>query len=116
VHDSRLRAVLAGSPTQRRAFFGDETLSIFAEVYDNYWMLSRDVRVTSTIRTASGEAVSSAERSLQAGNGEPRYEFSSRLPLRTMSPGDYILTVEAQSTAVAAATASRQLRFSVIAN
>jgi VWFA-related protein len=99
-----LNDVLPAPPTTRRDFVPDETLALFAEVYDNNGRVRRDppytIDVAARLLDASGEIVrlvsdrreSRATRRPSGGHG-----FTLRLPLEDTAPGTYVLQVEARS-------------------
>jgi hypothetical protein len=71
--------------------------------------------VTTSVRSASGEVVFDRERTLEnvtsGAPATPRYQ--TMIPLQGMDAGDYLLVVEAVSSADAKAVASRQIPFTV---
>jgi Ca-activated chloride channel homolog len=115
VEDSQFMVMLDGQVTHRQEFSTDETVSMFAEVYDNHPMLSKQVGITSTVTSASGDVISRVERTFEADDDQTRFSFNAKLSLSGVPPGAYALTLEAHSTGVPGATTSRQVQFSVVA-
>jgi VWFA-related protein len=115
VEDPQFQAMLDGPVTHRQRFATDETVSLFAEVYDNRPMLSKRIGITSTVTSASGEVISRVERTFEADDDQTRFAFNARLSLSGVDPGAYALTLEAHSTGVPGATTSRQVQFTVVA-
>jgi hypothetical protein len=84
-------------PTTRREFSSEEELTVYVEPYDSQRTPAHRVSVTSTVRADDGRVVFKhvEERSneeLQAARG-----VSTRIPLKELGPGLYVLTVEARS-------------------
>jgi VWFA-related protein len=111
--DAVLRRALPTQPTTSRRFRGSEVLTVFAEVYDGHWMLSRRIGVTATLLASDGRAVFRDEQLLGSANRE-RFYFTGRLPLAGLPPGNYVLSVEATTRGGVLASASRELRMEVV--
>jgi VWFA-related protein len=100
-----LNDVLPEPPLASREFAADETLVLFAEVYDNNDRVRRDraytIDIAARLHDASGQIVrlvsdqrgSRAARRPSGGHG-----FTLRLPLDGAPPGAYVLQVEASSS------------------
>jgi VWFA-related protein len=112
---------LPAAPTTAREFISDETLALYAEVYDNNARVDREApystTLTATLRDASGSEVrqvseargSRATRRKSGGHG-----FTLRLPLEGLAAGQYALRVEARSGRDPAAVVSRGLPIRVL--
>jgi hypothetical protein len=112
--DRLLRALGGGPPTTARLFHRDETLSAYAEVVDAGAATRRDVELVTIVRDARGrELVHSvrpnASERAEAGHGFP---YAIDLPLRALTPGAYVLRVEARAAGTPE-PAVRELRFEV---
>jgi VWFA-related protein len=102
--DRALAALLPGDHTARRDFPANDTLVIFAEIYDNELARPHVVRVTSTVRREDGTEVFSAraehtseELSKAAGGTRPGgFGHRVTVPAPTLGPGRYVLRVQAQ--------------------
>jgi VWFA-related protein len=111
-----LSDVLPAPPTTAREFTPDETLVLYAEVYDNNGRVKRDppygISLTASlhdgaglvVRDVSTERSSHAERGASGGHG-----FSLDFPLRDAPAGSYVLRVEASSERDPAHTVSRNI-------
>ena len=99
-----LRDVLPGPPTTAREFAPDETVALFAEVYDNTRAARKDppytIELTARLVDAAGQVfrLTSEQRAARTprrpSNG---HGFTLRLPLERVAPGQYMLQVEARS-------------------
>jgi VWFA-related protein len=96
-----LKDLLPGPPTSRREFTLEDTLAVFAEVYDNETSRPHTVDLTATIRTDDGTQVfvTREERASQPTTDARQhvYAYLARIPLQDLVPGKYVLTVEARS-------------------
>jgi VWFA-related protein len=110
--DTILRRALPSQPIVERRFKPAETLTVFGEIYDSHWILSREIGVTQVIRSEDGRIVSRDEQALRTGN-RGRFYYSGRVPLESFAPGEYVLTVEAYTRDGVPASASQQMRFTV---
>ena len=121
--DRALAALLPGAHTTRRHFPVNDTLALYAEVYDNDLSSPHQVRVTTSVRDAKGREVfttSAAHDSaeLAAGPGGARQKtggFGHRvtLPAAKLGPGHYVATVAAVRLGSSERSVSRQLTFTV---
>jgi uncharacterized protein (TIGR03435 family) len=111
--DAVLRAALLDQPTPARRFARDETLALFAEIYDGHWIVSQEVGATMTVATENGRVVFRREQVLTSGN-KGRFYLKGTLPLGGFGPGDYQLLVEVHTRKGIPANASRQMRFTVL--
>jgi hypothetical protein len=91
-------------PTTIREFTGNETLVLYAEVYDRNDRVTRDppyaITLTAILRDATGSVVQSvsSERSSRAELGRSGgHAFALRLPLESVPAGTYAIDVEARS-------------------
>ena len=99
-----LQDVLPEPPTTAREFDADQTLALFAEVYDNRRQGANapasPIRMVASIQDASGQQVHSVMEERQAS--APRrasggHGFMMRVPLQSVPAGSYVLRVEASS-------------------
>ena len=100
-----LQDALPAPPTTSRAFASNETLVLFAEVYENNDRVRRDpsytIHVTARLYDAAGDVVrlvSDQRDSLATRRPSGGHGFTLRLPLDAARSGDYVLQVEARST------------------
>jgi len=116
--DDQLKPVLPGPPVALRAFPQNDEVSLFAEVYDNAASTPHKVDITTTVTSDDGKSVfkNDEERSstdIQGKRGG--FGYSTRIPMRDLSPGRYVLKVEARSRLGKGATVSREVQFTVAA-
>jgi VWFA-related protein len=114
--DEQLKAVLPGPPVASRAFPQNEEVALFAEVYDNAGGTPHKVDITTTVTTDDGRVVFKTEEprdSADLGGKTGGYGFMTRIPLKDLAPGNYVLTVSAKSRLGSTPTAERQVRLVV---
>jgi hypothetical protein len=111
--DPVLRSALPTQPTPARTFSSGETLTVFGEIYDSHWILSRQVGVTTALKTEGGTVLHRSEEILRSGN-RGRLFYTGRVLLETLQPGAYELTLEAYTRDGIPASGSQQLRFHVL--
>jgi len=114
--DPGLKDVLPAPATALRTFPPADTLSIFAEVYDNQASAPHRVAITSTVLADDGRVMFTAsdERSsadLQGKKGG--YGYQQQIPLTQFGPGRYVLRLEARNLSSNGAKASREVEFRV---
>jgi hypothetical protein len=109
---------LPGPPVATREFHQGDTITLFAEIYENLGGgQTHQVAITSQLRSDEGRVItqSSEQRSsteLQGKSGG--YGFSSELPLAGIAPGLYVIHVEAQAQYDGIQTASRDVQIRVV--
>ena len=116
--DEGIRNLLPTAPIAARSFPQDDEIAVFAEVYDDGSRAWHQVEVVTTIRSAGGDVVfeeidDHESGELQGTRGTLRY--TTRIPLETLEPGDYVLSVEAKSSVDADPKIVRQVPFTVTA-
>jgi VWFA-related protein len=107
--------LLPSPPVVTRTFSPSDTLTWFAEVYDNSSPSAHTLNYTTTIldaRTGRQLAQARDNRSVGADSKGLAQGFTTSLPLRDATPGTYILRVEASST-VGGHSARRDVLFEV---
>jgi VWFA-related protein len=114
--DPELKDVLPAPATAIRTFPRSDTLSIFAEVYDNQSSTPHRVAIASTVLADDGHVIFTAsdERAssdLQGKKGG--YGYQQTIPLAQFPPGRYVLRIEARNLSSNNATASREVEFRV---
>lgn len=113
--DDVIPAALAGQPTAVRAFPAGDMLTVFAEVYGDDRISFENLTVTGTVRDDGGEVVARATGTPvgPADGGAPgRWGYRTQVALAGLSPGHYVLTVEARSRRPNR-TAQRRIPFEV---
>lgn len=114
--DPAFKDVLPEAPTAIREFQQSDTLSLFAEVYDNLASTPHRVAVKTTVLADDGSVVSTASderRSEELGGTTGAYLHSRTFALKAFAPGRYVLRLEAQSLMSNGGTAMRELEFRV---
>jgi hypothetical protein len=113
--DADWSGLLPSPPVVTRTFSPAETLTWFAEVYDNSSQQAHAINFTTSVQDArDGRTLltSRDNRVIQAGSRGIAQGFTTSLPLRDLVPGRYVLHVEATSTA-AGQTAARDVLFEI---
>jgi VWFA-related protein len=119
--DRALAALLPGDQTARRVFPVNDTLAVFAEIYDNDLRQPHTVHVTSSVRSEDGAEVFSAaaahessELARAAGGITQAGGFGHRvtLPAARLGPGRYILRIQARRS-TDDAVVSREVPFRI---
>jgi VWFA-related protein len=110
-----LRSLSKGAPTTIRAFENTDSVSVYAEIYDTTSDRPHSIDVKSEIRSESGEltpvaTVSRSSADLKSTGGTLRLD--TPLPLATLAPGRYVLSVDVKSTA-GGDTVTRRVPFQV---
>ena len=98
--DEQLKDVLPGPPTIVRDFFQPETLSLFAEVYDNEASKPHKVDIRTLVIADDGRTVFKTEDERTSGEllgARGGYGYTAQVPLKDIAPGAYVLRVEARS-------------------
>jgi VWFA-related protein len=115
--DEELRQVLPAPPMGSRIFPVGDELALFVEIYDNAGGSSHKVDIATTVTSDEGKVMFKAEdvrdsSDLQGKSGG--YGYSSRVPLAGLTPGIYVLKVEARSRLGQGPTANRQVQFRIV--
>jgi len=98
--DEELKKVMPGPPTTRRKFAQNDTLGLFAEVYDNRPKTPHTVDITTTLVADEGRVVYKTEdtrKSDELKGVRGGYGYFAEVPLSGAAPGLYVLRVEARS-------------------
>jgi hypothetical protein len=114
--DPGLKDVLPGPATAIRTFPRADTVSIFAEVYDNQGSTPHRVAIASTVLADDGRVMFTAsdERAsadLQGKKGG--YGYQQAIPLAQFAPGRYVLRIEARNLSARNIAAVREVEFRV---
>lgn len=100
--DEELKQVLPAAPTATREFLPGDVIAAFAEVYDNAPKPVHVVDIRTTVLSETGQTLfaTAEERSSDELQGKPGgYGHRALVPLKDISPGLYVLRVEARSRA-----------------
>jgi VWFA-related protein len=112
-----LRKALPGPPTVSREFRVGEELALVAEIYDNDVKTAHAVDVTTSLRSDDGRVVYLHEdqrSTSELGGTNGGYGHQARIPLTGMTPGLYVLKVEARSRLGKGFTAYREVQFRIV--
>ena len=105
--------LLPAPPVANRVFTPSETITWFAEVYDNTSDAAHGVTLTSTILDArDGRTIVQARDMRTVQKRGQGHGFTTDYPLRDLKPGPYVLRVEA-TTGTGGNTATREVVFEV---
>jgi hypothetical protein len=97
--DNPMADLFAFVPTVRRAFGPNEQASVFARVYQHAGVPA-PVTVTTRVVDVRDQQVFAASQELPASAfGATGADYAIELPLSTLTPGDYLLTVTAGDAA-----------------
>jgi VWFA-related protein len=114
--DEQLKPVMPGPAVSLRSFPQNDEMVLFAEVYDNAAGTPHKVDITSTITTNEGRVLFKTDEvrdSSDLGGQRGGYGYTTRIPMKDLAPGTYVLTVQAKSRLANAAPASREVVFKV---
>ena len=114
--DPELKDVLPNSPTAVRQFPRNDTLAVFAEVYDNQASARHRVAIASSVVADDGRVLLAAsdERSSDELQGKKGgYGYTRELSLAQLPPGRYVLRIEARTLMANGGTASREVEFTI---
>jgi VWFA-related protein len=114
--DRSWQQAMKALPTTRREFAASDELREYVEVYVNDKKV-HEVDVTTTVRSEAGLRVFTQRQTLMKERGAKdkfvTHQVLTSLPLKTFTPGKYVLTVEALGRGLDARPATRQIPFSV---
>jgi VWFA-related protein len=96
VHSTVVKPVTPVPPNATRDFAAGDTLSVYAEVYDNRAKDAHRLDLVAELRDTAGNRVGPAVNDTRS-NGERLQRFEATLPL-DVPPGAYVLHVEARSS------------------
>jgi VWFA-related protein len=114
--DEQTKQVLPGPPAAARSFAQNEELALFAEVYDNAGGTPHKVDITTTVTTDEGKVLFKTEEtrdSADLGGKTGGFGYMTRVPLKDLEPGNYVLTVTGKSRLKDTPTAERRVRLVV---
>ena len=115
VRDKFLSDLVPGVPTTHRRFLASDDVAVFVRIYQGGKGRIAPVRMTASVRNEQNAVASNYESMLEVESfsGNRSADFEVRLPLTHLSPGEYLLEVNAQS---GTRHAVRTARFSVASN
>jgi len=114
--DEQLKPMLPGPPIALRSFPQNDEIALFTEVYDNAGSTPHKVDIVTTVTTDEGKVLYKTDEmrdSADLGGKRGGYGYTSRVPLKDLPPGSYVLKVEAKSRLGQTPPVARELQFSV---
>lgn len=113
---NEFKDVLPAPPSASREFPRGDTLSVFAEVYDNAGRTPHTVDITATILADDGKVVTTkadARKSEELQGAAGGYGYNAEFPLVNLAPGRYVLRLSAKSRLNNAEAVTREVEFRV---
>lgn len=92
--------VLPSPPSAARDFPAGDTLTVFAEVYDNVGKTPHRVEITASVLSDEGKVVhttSDERKSEELQGAAGGYGYTTKIPLSAFAPGRYVLRLAAKS-------------------
>ena len=114
--DEQLKQVLPGPPVSLRSFPQTDEIVLFTEVYDNEGNKPHKVDIVTTIRTDEGREVFKTDESRDSadlGGARGGYGYTTKIPLKELPPGKYVLKVEGKSRLGNGPAVGRELRIEI---
>jgi len=114
--DEQLKQVLPGPPTSMRTFPQNDEMTLFAEIYDNDGAKPHKVDIITTITTDEGRQLFKTDEtrdSTDLGGARGGYGYTTKIPMKDLAPGRYVLKVEAKSRLGNTPPVERELRIEV---
>jgi len=108
---------LKSPPTTARVFESGDELALLAEIYDNQGAQDHSVEITTTLKAEGRVQVfSNSEKrsSKELGGARGGYGYTTRVPLKDLAPGLYVLAVQARSSLGGTAPASREVQIRIV--
>jgi VWFA-related protein len=115
--DKELQERLAGPPSAGRTFTPDDALGLFVEVYDNVPSPPHQVEIATSVQAGDGRTVFSSreERHTSELEGSPGgFDHTVEIPLNELTPGSYVVRIEARSRLDNERVAVREVPFTVV--
>jgi len=114
VTDDQVERLLETPPTVTRTFASDDVVTTYAEAYDDSEP-AHDVTITARVTSADGLVVfrSTDERASSELDVDGRLAYEVAIPLVDLSPGQYVLQIEARPS-IGEDTATRALLFDIV--
>jgi hypothetical protein len=111
----RLWGGLPGVPIAGRVFPQDDEIALFVEIYDSQTAKPHKVDIVTTILNDAGVAQfkTSEIRNSADLQGEPGNGYTTRIPLKDLAPGSYVLSVAAHADLGPEATSDRQIPLTI---
>jgi hypothetical protein len=114
--DEQLKPMLPAPPIALRTFPQNDEIALFAEVYDNAGGSPHKVDITTSITTDEGKVLFKTDEvreSTDLGGKRGGYGYTTRIPLKDLALGSYVLKVEAKSRLGNTPPVAREVQFTV---
>lgn len=114
--DEQTRGVLPAPPAAARSFPQNDEIAVFAEIYDNEVKTPHKVDITTTVTTDEGKVMFKTEEqrdTADLGGKTGGFGYSTRIPMKDLTPGLYVLNVSAKSRLGNRQAVERQVRIAV---
>jgi hypothetical protein len=114
--DEQLKMVMPGPPIALRTFPQNDEVVLFAEVYDNAGGTPHKVDITATVTADEGKVLFTTNEvrdSSDLGGQRGGYGYTTKIPMKDLAPGSYVLKVEAKSRLANTPAVSREVQFRV---
>ena len=114
--DQRWKELLGAFPTTAREFSKQNELREYVEVYDNDNRRPHSLDVVSSIRDASGRTLFRRQATYPSERRNEKTlvrRIVNTIPLNDLSPGQYVLVVEARNSADVDRPVARQVPFKI---
>lgn len=98
---AEIKGMLPAPPTAARTFSSRDQLAVLAEVYDNQTAQAHKVDIAATLRASDGRVAFSTSETRDSSELAGRaggYGYTTVIPLQGVTPGLYVLRVQATST------------------
>ena len=114
--DEQLKPMMPGPPVALRTFPQNDEIVLFTEVYDNAGATAHKVDITTTVTTDEGKVLFKTDEtrdSTDLGGKRGGYGYTTRVALKDLALGSYVLKVEARSRLGQTPPVARELQFTV---
>ena len=114
--DEQLKPMLPGPPIALRSFPQNDEIVLFTEVYDSAGSTPHKVDIVTTVTTDEGKVLFKTDEmrdSSDLGGKRGGYGYTTRVPMKDLALGSYVLKVEARSRVKDTPPVARELQFTV---
>jgi VWFA-related protein len=114
--DEQLKPMLPGPPIALRSFPQNDEIALFTEVYDSAGSTPHKVDIVTTVTTDEGKVLFKIDEirdSSDLGGKRGGYGYTTRVPMKDLALGSYVLKVEARSRVKDTPPVARELQFTV---
>lgn len=110
-------AALPTPPTTARVFSAQDELAVLAEIYDNRGDQSHSVDIKATLKAEGSVSVfsnSEQRSSRELGGAKGGYGYTTRIPLKDLAAGLYVMRIEAKSSLGGTETVAREVQIRIV--